>query len=1742
MQEQDNVLTPELLGDFLERSRSLRSVLPQPTSASVEITSADNALKSLAGTVLKSKQNETRYRLTNELGRGGSAVVYQALELFPCVSNKRWAIKFFNDTDVAKQSAVAEAECLEALNGKGVVALREKFELGDHNVHVVELGLTLADFMANRQACESPIKAREATMIAFSLAKVCRSILDSEWVCRDIKPENIVLVESSNQLLEWKLCDLGFAAKLKGSGQGCVPCGTSGYMAPWVKQHFWNPSELIKSAYSYAQIDKGSWMKNSISVGNKFLAAVKNKLPSTWGNAPIKYKPSEVDDVFSFMVVVYELYSGKRINEFFGHQTLHVEENGKIIPRLVPARYDDPEKLFMDAYLGDGTGASAWATECRMYWTKGYKDFFRKLPSFETELDVRGWSKDPFPPQQIWNDVTNCDPKSIPNIGRIVTTFSRVNAKLGSMDTKGEDKTIARSWHKQLRSLSPSLSFSCPMLDFYGLRPPEYVGRKKLIKQLQDWLKKGKLNEIDQSAVLLRAIGGMGKSAFVDEIVRDYEKFFLNCYERPREAMTRLARTLISGETRSEELSDHLAYETLFRQAIAAAEHGAKEGTGPKVIVIDGVERLLRSYDLSGRSNTEDLVAEPDTDNPQRHRFASANDERFLVGLIENCPSIRVILTSRQEPLWSDETFKNRVKVIQLLGLDVTESRILWKSVTEQNPTEGLKQMFADVRGHPLTIQLAARRVAAVSTSRWKPTPAPWERRTTSKRPINAQLNATSVLEWAVADLLAPESDHFPLLLGITFKGLQLDERELLGWAKAFERSYTEQRLESSAETLVARGVLGRTEDGRYDLHPVLRQTVLGLLKRSRSDELGSMISEALREDSYNGLSLEGVEPHLYLIGLQASLRRGDYETAYRALKLGWGALRYCHPDGSGVEQSSLRIPSVSKLISEMFLPPGDAPRTATPRVGRFRLPDLRETSDLVDLLLKFGTVLQEESRSPKLARKVHAWAQALAFCISDDTAYLDSIRGECWNQIYTGDLKTAEKTLTAVYIHAKSLHLRQIAITALLWEHLAKAIRGEPSMRHLAQSVKNQRTQLSRWHWQTIAEGLVFLGDRASALEWIQSTPTGAADAQEPLSVGQLQWEQVTEAIALLLPLPPDQGMHTQEDLERANELLNGLCETRGGSEYSIIECLARALRVVVCVSGDVGNQREMWATEAWGRFTYYKNHRASKRYQIPFVLAHAAAADLSGRVPESSQVGEKKLARIAKTHSMRGTTGQSPKARLQWAYRQGFRWASDILGEAPVSVYMSVPSATRRPGFRLESLGYKGESEAKIPSQLRPTSQQDPLFEGRARDINGTLAGADLEWWQDFAFGNTREQLGLILDVLEHSKSSVEKLRMPMENSEYRPLGVRLQSALASAVRASVSGGSLPSEFEPVADRTVIQRARKFIKDAGYRVPPNSGLGRDDARAALEYAKRSTISGNEPKLAQKAWDKLRDVALKPEEHVALSCAMRRGQHPWLNAIALTAKHDKWNHGLRSRLALETLQVQDISTGTLPQVSMEEEMLLRDRLKQRAGFDKATGSAKKWWEAFQNENQSRLRIVDRLMGALMVCADDITSFFLSYVYSNTDNITANIHYSVWNRARKNASVPDAEFSAKNNEWKRSMVLEGRFLNEWPEDEARARLAVSLDHDILQPETRYAGKDAANWWKRLQEKDPVLALWLGTRLSGLRGTIAEIFHARQASLRFISDEPRDIPACWIPYLLYARLKQQEDAQKRDKDK
>ena len=87
---------------------------------------------------------------------------------------------------------------------------------------------------------------------------------------------------------------------------------------------------------------------------------------------------------------------------------------------------------------------------------------------------------------------------------------------------------------------------------------------------------------------------------------------------------------------------------------------------------------------------------------------------------------------------------------------------------------------------------------------------------------------------------------------------------------------------------------------------------------------------------------------------------------------------------------------------------------------------------------------------------------------------------------------------------------------------------------------------------------------------------------------------------------------------------------------------------------------------------------------------------------------------------------------------------------------------------------------------------------------------------------------------------------------------------------------------------------------------------------------------------------------------------------------------------------------------------SMERIRERIDTLKNDAlQWNDASDGASKWWKQFEKDNSNRPSLVLRLVEELAERKATINEFYLACVYSNTDNLQANLHYLDYRRLKE---------------------------------------------------------------------------------------------------------------------------------------
>jgi hypothetical protein len=200
--------------------------------------------------------------------------------------------------------------------------------------------------------------------------------------------------------------------------------------------------------------------------------------------------------------------------------------------------------------------------------------------------------------------------------------------------------------------------------------------------------------------------------------------------------------------------------------------------------------------------------------------------------------------------------------------------------------------------------------------------------------------------------------------------------------------------------------------------------------------------------------------------------------------------------------------------------------------------------------------------------------------------------------------------------------------------------------------------------------------------------------------------------------------------------------------------------------------------------------------------------------------------------------------------------------------------------------------------------------------------------------------------------------------------------------------------------------------------------------------------------------------------------------------------------------------------------------------------WEHTTGRARKWWEAFENENSFRTALILRLAEELAARKTTIAVFFLIHGYGDTDNVQANLDYFDYIRLKKDLERGSREGTEVGG-------LQGGAANvDEPFAPPGAGITDSSGMDGEQvskvlEETRakfdWANTDASarKWWEGFEydRRDrKALLLRLLEELATRNATINEFFEAHTHS------NTKSLQAT-LYYLDYSRLKKKEERKK-----
>jgi cellulose synthase operon protein C len=228
------------------------------------------------------------------------------------------------------------------------------------------------------------------------------------------------------------------------------------------------------------------------------------------------------------------------------------------------------------------------------------------------------------------------------------------------------------------------------------------------------------------------------------------------------------------------------------------------------------------------------------------------------------------------------------------------------------------------------------------------------------------------------------------------------------------------------------------------------------------------------------------------------------------------------------------------------------------------------------------------------------------------------------------------------------------------------------------------------------------------------------------------------------------------------------------------------------------------------------------------------------------------------------------------------------------------------------------------------------------------------------------------------------------------------------------------------------------------------------------------------------------------------------------------------------------------------------------EAVKMGLDWQNTTGSARKWWEAFENENKSKLTLVLRLVEELAVRKATISELFLAYVYSNTDSIQANLSYLDYTRLKKKEERKKRESAARSLSKSSSGGAEPppvtntqqAIANDWwlqttdldlPSGLSSTRngsdegIRTRLEQVKVTLDWASTTGSARKWWDAIEQENGTklqLVLGLAEELANRRATITEFFQA------FVYSNTEDIQAN-LHYLDFMRLKKEEERKQKE---
>jgi len=170
-----------------------------------------------------------KYRIIEEIGRGGMGIVYKAedIKLKRTVALKFLPHQWISDAD-SRERFIHEAQAASALDHPNICTIYEIEETEDGRMYIA---MAFYEGESLREKIKrEPLKSEEAVAIAIQVARGMAKAHQKGIVHRDIKPANILITNDGiAKIVDFGLAKLAGQVKLTREG---TTIGTVAYMSP----------------------------------------------------------------------------------------------------------------------------------------------------------------------------------------------------------------------------------------------------------------------------------------------------------------------------------------------------------------------------------------------------------------------------------------------------------------------------------------------------------------------------------------------------------------------------------------------------------------------------------------------------------------------------------------------------------------------------------------------------------------------------------------------------------------------------------------------------------------------------------------------------------------------------------------------------------------------------------------------------------------------------------------------------------------------------------------------------------------------------------------------------------------------------------------------------------------------------------------------------------------------------------------------------------------------------------------------------------------------------------------------------------------------------------------------------------------------------------------------------------------------------------------------------------------------